>query len=167
MPGGTETIRSGQEYYQQEANTMSNTAAVPSKIAPVTIIPGMRYRNAPAAIEWLCNAFGFEKHLVVPGENGTIAHAQLAFGNGMIMLGSIKDNEFNRLTKQPDEIGGAETQSAYVVVPDADAHYARAKAGGAEILRDVKDESYGGRGYACRDLEGHIWYFGTYNPWQL
>jgi uncharacterized glyoxalase superfamily protein PhnB len=136
-------------------------------MAPVTIIPGMRYRNAPAAIEWLCKAFGFEKYLVVPGENNTIAHAQLTFGNGMIMLGSIKDNEFNRLMKQPDEIGGAETQSAYVVVPDADAHYARAKAAGAEILRDVKDESYGGRGYACRDLEGHIWSFGTYNPWQL
>jgi uncharacterized glyoxalase superfamily protein PhnB len=69
--------------------------------------------------------------------------------------------------KQPDEIGGAETQSAYVVVPDADAHYARAKAAGAEILIDIKDEGYGGRGYGCRDLEGHIWYFGTYNPWQL
>jgi uncharacterized glyoxalase superfamily protein PhnB len=146
---------------------VSNPAAVPSKIAPVNIIPGMRYRNAPAAIEWLCNAFGFEKHLVVPGEKGTIAHAQLTFGNGMIMLGSIKDNEFSRLMKQPDEIGGAETQSAYVVVPDADAHYARAKAAGAEILIDIKDEGYGGRGYACRDLEGHIWYFGTYNPWQL
>jgi uncharacterized glyoxalase superfamily protein PhnB len=146
---------------------MSNTAAVPSKIAPVTIIPGLRYRNAPAAIEWLCNAFGFEKHLVVPGENGTIAHAQLTFGNGMIMLGSIKDNESNRLMKLPDEIGGAETQSAYVVVPDADAHYTRAKAAGAEILIDIKDESYGGRGYGCRDLEGHIWYFGTYNPLQL
>jgi uncharacterized glyoxalase superfamily protein PhnB len=145
---------------------MSNTAAVPSKIAPVTIIPGLRYRNASAAIEWLCKAFGFEKHLVVPGENGMIAHAQLTFGNGMIMLGSIKDNEFNRLMKQPDEIGGAETQSAYVVVPDADAHYTRAKAAGAEILIDIKDESYGGRGYGCRDLEGHIWYFGTYNPWQ-
>jgi len=145
---------------------MSNTAAIPSKIARVTIIPGMRYRNAPAAIEWLCNAFGFEKHLVVPGENGTIAHAQLTFGNGMIMLGSIKDNDFNCLMKQPDEIGGAETQSAYVVVPDADEHYVRARAAGAEILIDIKDESYGGRGYACRDLEGHIWYFGTYNPWQ-
>src|ERR1700674_2037726 len=132
-----------------------------------TVIPAMRYRDANAAIEWLCNAFGFEKHLVVPGENGTIAHAQLTFGNGMIMLGSIKDNEFNRLMKQPDEIGGAETQSAYVVVPDADAHYARGKAAGAEILIDIKDEGYGGRGYACRDLEGHIWYFGTYNPWQL
>ncbi|HVS89572.1 MAG TPA: VOC family protein [Candidatus Acidoferrum sp.] len=145
---------------------MTNLGAVPAKSVPATIIPGMRYRNAPAAIEWLCKAFGFEKQLVVPGENGMIAHAQLTFGNGMIMLGSGHDNEYGRLIKQPDEIGGAETRSAYVIVPDADAHYARAKAAGAEIVIDIKDESYGGRGYTCRDLEGHLWNFGTYNPWQ-
>jgi uncharacterized glyoxalase superfamily protein PhnB len=131
-----------------------------------TIIPGMRYRNAPAAVDWLCNAFGFEKHLVIPGDNNTISHAQLSFGGGMIMLGSIKDNEFSKMMKQPDEIDGAETQSCYVVVADTDAHYARAKAAGAQIFIDIHDEEYGGRGYACRDLEGHIWYFGSYNPWQ-
>src|SRR5271169_319944 len=97
------------------------------------IIPSMRYRNAPAAIEWLCNAFGFEKHLVVPGENGTVAHAQLVFGNGMIMLGSAREDEFGQWVKPPREIGGIGTQSAYVIVEDADAHYARAKAAGAEI----------------------------------
>ena len=139
--------------------------AMPSQSVGSTIIPGMRYRNAPAAIDWLCNAFGFERHLVVPGENNTIAHAQLNFGGGMIMLGSIKDNEFGKLMKQPDEIGGAETQSCYVVVSDCDAHYARAKAAGAQIILDIHDEGHGGRGYACRDLEGHIWYFGSYNPW--
>lgn len=130
------------------------------------IIPGMRYRNAPEAIEWLCKAFGFEKHLVVPGQDGTIAHAQLTFGNGMIMLGSVGGGLFGRLMKHPDEIGGAETQSAYVIVPDCDAHYARAKAAGATMLREVQDEDYGGRGYTCRDLEGHIWSFGSYDPWQ-
>ena len=143
--------------------------ATTAKVTPSTgstIIPGMRYRNAPAAIEWLCDAFGFQKHLVVPAENNTIAHAQLNFGSGMIMLGSIKDNEFGKLMKQPDEIGGAETQSCYVVVADCDAHYARAKATGAQIVLDIHDEGHGGRGYACRDLEGHIWYFGSYDPWQ-
>jgi uncharacterized glyoxalase superfamily protein PhnB len=146
---------------------MTNAVAVPAKGAQATIIAGgMRYRNAPAAIEWLCKALAFEKHLVVPGENGTIAHAQLTFGNGMIMLGSLKDHEYHRLMKHPDEIGGAVTQAAYVLVADADAHYARAKAAGAEIVIDIKDEDYGGRGYTCRDLEGYIWNFGTYNPWQ-
>jgi uncharacterized glyoxalase superfamily protein PhnB len=130
-----------------------------------TIIPCLRYRNAPAAIEWLCEAFGFEKQGVVPNPDGTIAHAQLSFGNGMIMLGSIVDSEFGRLMKQPDEIGGAETQTAYVIVKDADAVYSRAKAAGAKIVIDIKNEDYGGRGFSCRDLEGHLWNFGTYDPW--
>jgi uncharacterized glyoxalase superfamily protein PhnB len=130
-----------------------------------TIIPCLRYRRAPAAIEWLCEAFGFEKHLVVPGDNNTIAHAQLTVGDSMIMLGSVQDNEFGRFTKQPDEIGNAETQSPCVIVADADAHYARANAASAAIVMDIQDFDYGGRGYSCRDLEGHLWSFGTYNPW--
>jgi uncharacterized glyoxalase superfamily protein PhnB len=136
-----------------------------AKHTKATVIPCLRYRNAPAAIEWLCQTFGFEKHLVVLGERETIAHAQLSFGNGMIMLGSVKESEFDRLMKQPDEIGGAETQSPYVIVPDADAVYARAKAAGAKIVLDIKDEDYGGRGFSCRDPEGHLWNFGTYDPW--
>jgi predicted ATPase/uncharacterized glyoxalase superfamily protein PhnB len=130
-----------------------------------TVIPTLRYRDARAAIDWLVRAFGFEKRLVVPGPGGTIAHAQLSFGNGMIMLGSVVDSEFGRLLRQPDEIGGGETQTAYVIVTDADAHYARAKAAGATIVLDIKDEDYGGRGYSCRDPEGHLWNFGTYDPW--
>ena len=138
----------------------------PIKEGPSTIIPAMRYRNAPAAIEWLCQAFGFEKQLVVPGEKGTIAHAQLTLGNGMMMLGSVRENGSSRLVKQPDELGGVETQCAYVVVEDADAHYARAVAAGAKIVREIEDASYGCRGYSCRDLEGHLWSFGSYDPWQ-
>src|SRR5271155_2466744 len=107
------------------------------------IIPSMRYRNTPAAIEWLCTAFGFEKHLVVPGENGSIAHAQLTFNNSMVMLSSVQDSEFGRLMKHPDEIGGAGTQANYLIVEDADKHYAKAKEAGAEIVIDIKDEDYG------------------------
>jgi uncharacterized glyoxalase superfamily protein PhnB len=133
---------------------------------PATVVPAMRYRDAPAAIEFLCKAFGFAKHLVVPGEGNVIHHAQLTLGNGMIMLGSVQDNDFGQHMAMPDEIGSRETQCAYVIVPDADAHHARAKAAGAVILRDIKTEDYGGRGYSCRDPEGHIWSFGTYDPWQ-
>jgi uncharacterized glyoxalase superfamily protein PhnB len=130
-----------------------------------TVIPCLRYRDAPAAVEWLCQAFGFEKHLVVPEEGNRIAHAQLTFGDGMIMLGSVRDNELDRLMKQPDEIGGVGTQSTYIVTSDADAHYGRAKAAGAQIVMEIKDNDYGGRGYSCRDLDGHLWHFGSYNPW--
>jgi uncharacterized glyoxalase superfamily protein PhnB len=138
-----------------------------AKNTRATVIPSLRYRNAPAAIEWLCQTFGFEKQLVVPSEDGAIAHAQLSFGNGMIMLGSVleKETEFGHLIKQPDEIGGFETQSPYVVVSDADEIYRRAKAAGAEIVIEIKDEDYGGRVFSCRDLEGHLWNIGTYDPW--
>jgi len=136
-----------------------------AKNTRATVIPCLRYRDAPAAIKWLCSTFGFEEQLVVPNPDGTIAHAQLRFGNGMIMLGSVVDSEYGRLIKQPDEIGGAETQSAYVIVADADAIYQRAKAAGAKIVLDIKDEDYGGRGFTCRDLEGRLWTFGTYDPW--
>src|ERR1700722_9165936 len=98
-----------------------------AKSTNATIIPALRYHDAPAAIEFLCAAFGFEKHFVVPGEAGTIAHAQLTYGNGMIMLGSARDDEFGRLVRPPRETGGVATQSAYIIVGDADAHYARAK----------------------------------------
>ncbi len=131
-----------------------------------TVIPAMRYRDAPAAIAWLCEHLGFEKQLVVPNEDGTIAHAQLSFGNGMVMLGSVVTTEFGRFMKQPDEIGGAETQSCYLVVNEADAVYNKAKAAGAEILIDIKTEDYGGRGFTCRDPEGHMWSIGTYDPWE-
>jgi len=129
------------------------------------VIPTMRYHDASAAIEWLCKAFGFEKCLVVPGENGTIVHAQLVFGNGMIMLSSAQHNEFDRLVRPPRDLGGVGSQSPYIIVEDADEHYGRAVAAGAEIVIDIKDEDYGGRGYSCRDPEGHVWSFGTYDPW--
>jgi uncharacterized glyoxalase superfamily protein PhnB len=84
----------------------------------------------------------------------------------MIMLGSVgKASEWGHLIKQPDELGGAETQSAYIVVNDSDAVYARATAAGAQIVLDIKDEAYGGRSFTCRDLEGHLWSFGTFDPW--
>jgi uncharacterized glyoxalase superfamily protein PhnB len=124
----------------------------------------MRYRDAPAAIEWLCNTFGFEQQLVVPNEDGTIAHAQLAFGNSMIMLGSVFDTEFGRLMRQPSEIGNLVTQSSYLVVNNADLVYGRVLEAGGKILLDIKDEDYGGRGFTCSDPEGHVWSIGTYDP---
>lgn len=129
------------------------------------IMPTMRYKDAGAAIDWLCDAFGFEKHMVVPGDDGAIMHAQLTLGDGMIMLGSARDDEFGRLQRCPADVGGVGTQSAYVVVPDTDAHYKRAIEAGAEIVYDIRTEDYGARGYSCRDPEGHLWNFGDYDPW--
>jgi uncharacterized glyoxalase superfamily protein PhnB len=93
-----------------------------------------------------------------------IAHAQLEFGNGMIMLGSAGDGHFDAYQKTPADVGGVGTSSAYVIVADADAHHARARAAGAQILIELKDEDYGGRGYTCRDPEGRVPSSGPYDP---
>jgi uncharacterized glyoxalase superfamily protein PhnB len=120
----------------------------------------------PEAVDWLCNAFAFEKHRVVTGDDGEILYAHLTFGDHLIMVLPVRASDLASFIKQPYEVGGAETQSSYVVVDDADAHYRNAKAAGASIVLDIKDDDHGGRGYACRDPEGHIWSFGTYDPWQ-
>jgi uncharacterized glyoxalase superfamily protein PhnB len=120
-----------------------------------TIVPFLRYRDAPRAIEWLCEAFGFERIFVVPGEGGTIGHAQLRIGEGIVMLSSQHVPGSERISAE---------EGIYVVVPDADAHCARAKAAGADVFREPEDQDYGGRDYSVRDLEGHYWSFGTYQP---
>jgi len=141
---------------------MSNVA----KDRRSTVIPGLRYRNAPAAIDWLCRAFGFEKHAVYANADGTIAHAQLTFGNGMVMLGSaVEGTPYGNLIRQPDQIGGAETQAPCLIVSDCDAIYRTAKDAGAAIVMEIADMDYGGRAFACRDPEGHLWNVGSYDPW--
>lgn len=134
--------------------------------AKVMLSVALRYRDVAAASDWLCTAFGFQRHFVATSETGLVHFAQLTFGNAMLMLTSVQGTGLNRYIKQPDEIGGAETQSCYLLVGDADAHCARAKSSGAEIIFDIQDDDFGGRSYACRDPEGHIWNFGTYDPWQ-
>ena len=130
------------------------------------IIPTLKYDDASAAIEWLCQAFGFEKHLVVSGDGVIIEHAQLTFRGNMIMLGSVRDTHFDKLQKTPRSAGGVGTQSPYIIIDDVDAHYHTAVSSGAEIVMEPEDQDYGGRLYSCRDPEGHLWNFGSYNPWE-
>lgn len=140
-----------------------------SDVAPVSpgIVPCLRYKDAPAAIAWLCRAFDFEEHLVVPGEGGTVAHAQLTYGRGMIMLGSTgaDGTGWEALMATPDERGGTSSQAPYVVVKDVDAHHDRARAAGADIVAPPADKETGGRDYTCCDPEGNVWTFGSYDPW--
>ncbi len=138
----------------------------PSESSPSTVMPTLRYRDAHAAIDWLCKVIGFARHAVYEGENGTIGHAELTLGSGMIMLGSQKDDEYAKGFKSPSELEGAETRSAYIVVPDADAVYSRAVTAGAKIARPLQDTPYGSREFSLKDPEGHSWSIGTYDPWQ-
>ena len=130
------------------------------------IIPTLRYRDAAAAIQWLCTAFGFERHLVVPTDDGGVAHAQLVFGNGMIMLGSARDDAFGALQAPLGNADMTVSQSPYIIVSDVDAHHARATAAGARIVMPPADQDHGGRFYCCRDPEGNLWNFGSYDPWE-
>ncbi len=133
-------------------------------VSAIGVAPIMRYRDPTAAVKWLCDAFGFEKVLVADNANGGIAYAELGFGNSVVMLGAVGDSGLDALMTQPDEIGGRETQSCYLTVEDIDAHYARAMMRGAEALIPLDAAPGSSRGYAARDLEGHIWSFGTYAP---
>lgn len=124
------------------------------------ISPALSYRDAAAAITFLEQAFGFRCRMSSPDESGGIAHAELTFRDSVIMLGSANPE---RGWMSPLDLPGV-NQTLSVIVEDADAHYERARAAGARIVREVRDEPYGGRGYQASDPENHSWYFGTYVP---
>lgn len=130
-----------------------------------SVIPGLRYADPEAAIAWLRANFGFAEQGIFRDDDGKIVHAQLVHGGGMIMLGPDSNPNMRDTVGTPDRFGGKSSQAIYVVVDDADAHHARALAGGAQILKPLEDADYGGRGYTCRDTDGHVWEFGTYDPW--
>lgn len=130
-----------------------------------TVVPTMKYRDADAAIDFLVRAFGFEAQAVYR-DNGKVLHAQLTFGRGMIMLSSVGvGGAYDARIAQPDDVGGRETQMCCVAVADPAAHYERAKAAGARITDPLEVKDYGGSGYGCADPEGHLWWFGSYDPW--
>jgi uncharacterized glyoxalase superfamily protein PhnB len=130
----------------------------------MAVVPTIPYRNPSVMVDWLCEAFGFEKGLVIKSESGDVKYAHLSLGGSTIMVFPVQDLATEMLVAHPDQVGGVETQTCYIVVADVGAHYATAKEKGAEIIFGVRTGNYGGRGYACRDPEGHIWMFGTYNP---
>lgn len=133
------------------------------------VIPGLRYADAPAAIDFLCDAFGFERHAVYADDADPtiIHHAQLVLGDGMVMLGSARDGESESLYtwSTPHDLGGA-TTCIYVVVDDPDTHCLHARNAGAVVVNEPHDnDGYPGRGYDALDPEGNIWSFGSYDPW--
>jgi uncharacterized glyoxalase superfamily protein PhnB len=132
-------------------------------------IPCLRYADAPAAIDFLCDAFGFTRHAVYPDDADPtiIHHAQLILGKGMVMLGSVKDMEEESLYtwSTARDLGGV-TACVYVVVADPDAHCLHARNEGAVVVDEPHDNpGYPGRGYTALDPEGNVWSFGSYDPW--
>ncbi len=125
-----------------------------------TIFPVLRYNNAREAIRWLCTSFGFVELFAVPEEGKIVRHAQLRFGTNVIMLGSVR---MGVEITSPDQLGNS-TQALSVFVDDVDAHFERARLAGVEIIDPLRGTDFGAREYHARDLEGHIWTFGTYRP---
>jgi uncharacterized glyoxalase superfamily protein PhnB len=144
------------------------TVTSDARVGAPNIYPCLGYRNATAAIRWLCEAFGFEERMVHPGEDREVVHAELSLGPGIIMLGSASDDmpavDTDALTAGGEADFSRIPFALYVAVEDVDAHYEHARAAGAEIVRELNDTDYGSREYAARDLEGNIWSFGTYRP---
>lgn len=126
------------------------------------LIPTLRCHNPREAIDWLCRVFGMEQHAVYADDAGNVFHAELSLGRSILMIGPA-DTESPFPLKTTRELGGA-TSSIYVPVSDVDQRYELAKAAGAEILMDLHDTEYGSREFSCRDLEGNLWSFGTYEP---
>ncbi len=128
-----------------------------------TIYPSVRYNDAKAAIAWLKSVLAFEEQEVYPGDGDSIAHAQLQLAGNLIMLGSVKNDPYGT---SPKNLGGV-TAGIYIALESeaaVDTGYARAKAAGAEIIREIEDTEYGSHEFGVRDPEGHIWSFGTYRP---
>ncbi len=139
---------------------MNSTQKTASLISD--IVPTLRYNDAPAAVKFLQDAFGFGVVMVVPGDDDTIAHAELSFGNGMIMLGSNLPDGCGQKLKWP--VGGASTYCILGTADEVTAHCERAVAAGAEVVMEPTDQEYGGRDYTARDPEGNLWSFGSYRP---
>ncbi|MBP2471377.1 putative glyoxalase superfamily protein PhnB [Crossiella equi] len=120
-----------------------------------SIYPTLRYTDADAAIDFLTSVFGLRAKSVSRHEDGTVGHAELSWGNGLVMLG-----------QRGPEPGPFDTGRAvlYLVAPDVDAHHDRTVAGGATVVMGLVDQPYGSREYAATDPEGNVWCFGTYQP---
>jgi uncharacterized glyoxalase superfamily protein PhnB len=132
---------------------------MPDNASPAVqrIIPMLAYEDAPAAIDFLCNAFGFGERFRMPMPDGTIGHAEVVLDDNVVMLATAWKAAG---MASPQDLSGVHSQ-LYCNVPDVDAHYARAKAAGAIVIAEPADQPYGARTYRAVDLEGHRWIFGS------
>lgn len=133
---------------------------MPDYRRPKGLSSAVCYVDPKAAFRWLEDAFGFEPLMIILDENDNIAHSEMKYGDSVVMVG----NEWSADHKSPKSIGGKNTQTVHVQLDrgaDIDAHCARARKAGAEIMQEPTTQFYGDRTYRARDPEGHIWTFGV------
>ena len=124
-----------------------------------TLFPYQVYRDAETAFNWLANVFGFRETAEVLGPDGHTLHAELSFGAGVMLLGTVSDEQ---LEQTPWNLPNG--HGIFVYVEDRDTHYERAKANGAKIVYPPENTQWGTRRYRASDLNGYEWSFGTYRP---
>ncbi len=135
----------------------------------VSVIPSVLYRVANAGITWLVAVLGFREHSVYRDKSGVVEHAELLFGEGgMLMLGTAGRNpETAAWNALPRELDGKSTGGVYLIVPDCTPVWERAQAAATEVLMPLRTMDYGGQAFTVRDMDGHIWSLGEYNPWSV
>jgi PhnB protein len=130
--------------------------AAPPAAVRQTATARLRVRNAPAAIDFYKHAFG-ARELMRFTSRGQIAHAELAIGNSVIMLGE-EAPEYG--FPGPEALGGSPI-GMHLYVDDADGFVADAVAGGARLVTPVSDQFYGDRSGQIADPFGYNWTIAT------
>lgn len=131
---------------------------------PATVIATPTYDDTRQAVEFFVDAFGFERHAQYEDADGNLVHVELALGDAMVMPASAGQGDYGRLLSTV-QAAGKPTCGFYVVIDDVATHHERARDAGAEILTEPRRRDHGGEEYTCRDLGGHVWTFGSYDPW--
>jgi uncharacterized glyoxalase superfamily protein PhnB len=126
----------------------SNNVGAPS------VVPTFTFDDADAALRFLVDVLGFGESNVTRGDDGSIQHAELSWGGGLIMVGP-------KGAGSPFNVGPSCT---YMALDDPDAHFERVTAGDVDVVMGLTDQPYGSREFAVRDAEGNLWCFGTYRP---
>lgn len=117
--------------------------------------PTLCYRDVRTALDWLARAFGFETTMVVTNQDGSLGHCEMTYNGAVVNIG----REWATWARSPASVEGANTAAIGCSVADADSHCAHARAAGARILSEPKDEFYGAWIYMAADPEGHVWRF--------
>jgi uncharacterized glyoxalase superfamily protein PhnB len=138
--------------------SISNMSHPTQQTEAAFVIPTLRYRDGQRTLAWLTEAFGLQPHFQAAGPDNSIAHAQMTLGQGMVMLSAGGKPDASNPWCQV-------THGVYFYVPDIEAQYRRAQQAGAEIVIPLRQTDYGSREFSVRDFEGHLWSFGTYQPW--
>jgi PhnB protein len=118
-----------------------------------SVSPYLLYEDVAGALDWLARAFGFRERLRSTNSDGTVAHAEMEVGDGVIMLGDPGPGY-----ESPKRLGHS-THLVHVYVDDVDDHFRRATEAGALIHQEPQDQPYGDRRYDAEDPEGHHWSF--------